>query len=29
MLARNRIGKNGLDDLKGLLECPAIVSLDL
>jgi len=28
-LARNRIGKNGLDDLKGLLECPAIVALDL
>lgn len=29
MLARNRIGKNGLDDLRGLLECPAIVSLDI
>ena len=29
MLGRNRIGKNGLDDLKGLLEAQAIVSLDI
>ena len=29
MLGRNRIGKNGLDDLYGLIECPALCSLDL
>jgi len=29
MLGRNRIGRNGLDDLKGLVECPTLVSLDL
>ena len=28
-LARNRIGRNGLDDLRGLLECPTITTLDL
>ena len=28
-LARNRIGRNGLDDLRGLLECPSITTLDL
>ena len=28
-LARNRIGRNGLDDLRGLLECPKISTLDL
>ena len=28
-LARNRIGKGGIDDMMGLLECPTIVSLDL
>ena len=28
-LARNRIGKQGLADMIGLLECPTIVSLDL
>jgi dynein assembly factor 1 len=26
---RNRIGGNGLDDLKGLLECPSISALDI
>jgi dynein assembly factor 1 len=28
-LKRNRIGGNGLDDLKGLLECPSIANLDI
>ena len=28
-LARNRIGRNGLADLRGLLECPSITTLDL
>jgi dynein assembly factor 1 len=28
-LKRNRIGGNGLDDLKGLLECPSISALDI
>ena len=28
-LARNRIGRNGLDDLRGLLDCPSITTLDL
>ena len=28
-LARNRVGRNGLDDLRGLLECPSITTLDL
>lgn len=28
-LARNRIGRNGLDDLRGVLECPSITTLDL
>ena len=28
-LARNRIGRNGLDDLRGLLACPSITTLDL
>ena len=28
-LARNRIGRNGLDDVRGLLECPNITTLDL
>lgn len=28
-LARNRIGRNGLDDLRGLLQCPSITTLDL
>ena len=28
-LARNRIGFNGLDDLRGVLECPSITTLDL
>lgn len=28
-LARNRIGRNGIDDLRGLLECPSITTLDL
>ena len=28
-LARNRIGRGGLDDLRGLLECPALTSIDL
>ena len=28
-LARNRIGRGGLDDLRGLLECPTITTLDL
>lgn len=27
--ARNRIGRNGLDDIRGLLECPSITTLDL
>ena len=28
-LARNRIGQNGIDDLRGLLECQSLVSLDI
>lgn len=28
-LARNRVGRNGLDDLRGVLECPSITTLDL
>lgn len=28
-LARNSIGRNGLDDLRGLLECPSITTVDL
>ena len=28
-LARNRIGCNGVEDLKGLLDCPSVISLDL
>ena len=28
-LARNRIGKNGIEDLIALLDCPTIASLDL
>lgn len=28
-LKRNRIGGNGLDDLKGLLECPSVSALDI
>lgn len=28
-LARNRVGRNGLDDLRGLLQCPSITTLDL
>jgi len=28
-LKRNRVGRNGLDDLKGLLECPSIAVLDV
>lgn len=28
-LKRNRIGAKGLDDLRGLLECPSISSLDI
>ena len=28
-LARNRIGCNSVDDLKGLLDCPSVISLDL
>lgn len=28
-LKRNNIGLNGIDDLKGLLDCPSISSLDL
>ena len=28
-LAPNRIGRNGLDDLRGLLDCPSITTLDL
>ena len=28
-LARNRIGRDGLDDLTGLLDCPSITSLDI
>lgn len=28
-IKRNKIGLNGLDDLKGLLECPALSCLDL
>lgn len=28
-LARNRVGKNGLQDLYGLLECPSISTLDI
>lgn len=28
-LARNRIGQNGIDDLRGLLDCPSLVSLDI
>lgn len=28
-LARNRVGRNGLDDLKGLLACPTLTTVDL
>lgn len=28
-IKRNRIGGNGLDDVKGLLECPSISALDI
>jgi len=28
-LARNRIGRNGVDDLRGLLECPSLTTVDL
>lgn len=28
-LKRNRIGRNGLDDLRGLLECPTLTTVDL
>jgi dynein assembly factor 1 len=28
-LARNRIGWNGIEDLKGLLECPSLTCIDL
>jgi len=28
-LARNRIGRNGLDDLRGLLDCPSLTTVDL
>lgn len=28
-LARNRVGRNGIDDLRGLLECPSITTIDL
>ena len=28
-LARNRIGRNGISDIQGLLDVPHIVSLDL
>jgi dynein assembly factor 1 len=28
-LKRNRIGKNGLSDVLGLLECPSIAVLDI
>ena len=28
-MARNRVGRNGIDDLRGLLECPSITTLDL
>jgi len=28
-LKRNRIGLKGIEDLKGLLECPSISSLDI
>lgn len=28
-MKRNRIGRNGLDDVIGLLECPSITVVDL
>jgi len=28
-LKRNRIGGDGIEDLKGLLECPSISALDI
>ena len=28
-LKRNRIGEGGIEDLKGLLECPSISALDV
>ena len=28
-LARNRVGRNGVDDLRGLLECPSLTTIDL
>ena len=28
-LQRNRIGRNGLDDVRGLLECPSVTTVDI
>jgi dynein assembly factor 1 len=28
-LKRNQLGKNGIEDVMGLLECPSVSSLDI